>query len=101
LGFHKQGGPPKHGSNGSNAPSGIVPRPFLNRMATELSESAGSNASATIASQVAALGESMNSFPMARIWELTQLVGEQISESRPRIRFLRTMAHQIRALPAR
>jgi capsular exopolysaccharide synthesis family protein len=105
LGFHKQNGPQgaeaKHGSNGSNAPSGIVPRPFLNRMATELSESAGSNASATIASQVAALGESMNSFPMARIWELTQRVGEQIPESRPRMRFLRTMAHEIRALPAR
>ena len=105
LGFHKQkgenGNETNHARNGSNAPSGIVPRPFLNRMATELSESAGSNASATVASQVAALGESMNSFPMARIWELTQLVGEQIPESRPRMRFLRTMAHEIRALPAR
>ena len=103
LGFHKHNGGPaaEHGSNGSSVPSGVVPRPFLNRMATELGESMGSDASATVAGQVAALGESMGSFPMARIWELTQLVGEQIPESRPRMRFLRTMAHEIRALPAR
>jgi succinoglycan biosynthesis transport protein ExoP len=105
LGFFKHkgqaGAETHHGSNGSNVPSGLVPQPFLNRMATELSESAGPNAFATVAGQVAALGETMSSFPMARIWELTQLVGEQIPESRRRVQFLRSMAHEIRTLPAR
>ena len=102
LGFHKhkteQRPTPRQGNNEATSPSGIVPPPFLNRMATELSESVP-NASTTVSSRVSALGESMKSFPVARIWELTQLVGEQIPESRPRMRFLRTMAHQIRALP--
>ena len=102
LGFHKhkteQRPTPRQGNNEATTPSGIVPPPFLNRMATELSESVP-NASTTVSSRVSALGESMKSFPVARIWELTQLVGEQIPESRPRMRFLRTMAHQIRALP--
>jgi len=101
LGFHKhkteQRPTPRQGNNEATTPSGIVPPPFLNRMATELSESVP-NASTTVSSRVSALGESMKSFPMARIWELTQLVGEQIPESRPRMLFLRTMAHQIRAL---
>jgi hypothetical protein len=71
----------------------------MNRMITELSELLGLKAAATLRDQVAALGESMESFPMARIWELTQRVGEQIPEHPSRIKFLRSMAREIRAIP--
>jgi capsular exopolysaccharide synthesis family protein len=101
LGFHKHGGEQSRQprGNGSTAPSGLVPRPFLHRLASELSESLGSNAYATVASQVAALGESMEAFPMARIWELAQVAGQQIPQREPRMKFLRKVAHEIRALP--
>jgi hypothetical protein len=101
LGFHKHGGEQSRQprGNGSAAPSGLVPRPFLHQLASELSESLGSNAYATVASQVAALGESMEAFPMARIWELAQVAGQQIPQREPRMKFLRKVAHEIRALP--
>jgi capsular exopolysaccharide synthesis family protein len=99
LGYHKTAHAP-NGGDASMTPRGAVPRPFLNRMATELTESLGTNAFAKLAAQVSALGESLDSFPMARIWELTQIVSEQISERRRRVQFLRTMAREIRALPA-
>jgi hypothetical protein len=101
LGFHKQGGEQSaYRVNGAGSPSGLVPRPFLHRLASELSESLGSNAFATVASQVAAIGESMDAFPMARIWELAQLAGQQIPQREPRMKFLRKVAHEIRALPS-
>ena len=70
-------------------------------MSAELSGALGRKSSASVAHQVAALGESMEAFPMARIWELTQLVSHEIVERAPKMRFLRTMSQEIRALPLR
>jgi hypothetical protein len=39
----------------------------------------------------------MDAFPKARIWELTQLLSERISDGQPRARFLRGMADEIRS----
>lgn len=105
LGFEPQPSktkaPSSQRSNGASAPTGVVPRSFLERMAAELSRVLGVKSSATVASQVAALGETMETFPMARIWELTQIVSQEIPGRESREQFLRTISQEIRAMPAR
>jgi polysaccharide biosynthesis transport protein len=104
LGFrqHREEGsaPSSRRGNGGGAPSGVVPRPFLDRMAAELSDPLGPESSGIVNDRVMALGESMETFPMARIWELTQLVSHEIAEREHRVRFLRRMSQEIRALPS-
>jgi hypothetical protein len=101
LGFHQQ----RRQGNGHEArqdgerPSGFVPRPFFDRISAELHGAAGASA-ATVSKQVAALGESMEAFPIARIWELTQKISKEITERDTRARFLHTMAQEIRSLPS-
>jgi capsular exopolysaccharide synthesis family protein len=99
LGFHHAGDTYK--SNGSKAAASIVPRPFFDRMAARLSESQGPAAPATIAYQVAALHESMDAFPMVRVWELAQRVSQEIVERPRKERFLQAMSQEIRALSSR
>ena len=103
LGFHKQqgNGGTQSRVNDSAPSGGVVPRQFLHRMTTELSVSLGLKASTVVANHVATLGESMDTFPMARIWELTQLLSQEISDRQPKVNFLRAMAQEIRALPPR
>lgn len=102
LGFRQhQRAQSEPAGTGASAPNGIVPWQFLDRMSAELSGALGRKSSASVAHQVAALGESMEAFPMARIWELTQLVSHEIVERAPKMRFLRTMSQEIRALPLR
>lgn len=105
LGFEPQPSktkaPSSQRSNGASAPTGVVPPSFLERMAAELSRVLGVKSSATVASQVAALGETMETFPMARIWELTQIVSQEIPGRESREQFLRTISQEIRAMPAR
>ncbi|MGH7797818.1 MAG: GumC family protein [Candidatus Binatia bacterium] len=99
LGFHHASG--THKGNGSKAATGVVPRQFFDRMAAKLSESQGPVAPATIAYQVAALRESMDAFPMARVWELAQRVSQEIIERPRKERFLQAMSQEIRTLPSR
>jgi capsular exopolysaccharide synthesis family protein len=100
LGFHQQ----RRQENGHEARpngerlKGFVPRPFFDRISAEL-HGAGASA-ATVSKQVAALGESMEAFPKARIWELTQKISQEITERETRARFLHTMAQEIRSLPS-
>ena len=98
--YREEGAPSSNGSRGTSAPKGVVPRQFLERMTAELDGALGRKSSSTLAAQVAALGESMEAFPMARIWELTQLISQEIVERQPKVRFLRTMSQEIRALPS-
>jgi capsular exopolysaccharide synthesis family protein len=83
--------------NSSEATRGVVPRQFFNRVTTQLGESLGPMAFSTVADQVAALRESIDAFPKARMWELTQLLSERISDGPPRARFLRAIADEIRS----
>ena len=102
LGFHRgKGDGAAHEGNGSKTVRGVVPHPFFDRMAARLSEAVGPTASATVANQVAALRESMDAFPMSRIWELAQRVSHEIVDGPRKERFLRAMSQEIRALPSR
>jgi hypothetical protein len=102
LGFHRgKGDGAAHEGNGSKTVGGLVPRPFFDRMAARLSEAVGPTASAMVANQVAALRESMDAFPMSRIWELAQRVSHDIVDGPRKERFLRAMSQEIRALPSR
>jgi succinoglycan biosynthesis transport protein ExoP len=84
------------GSNG--AAKGVVPRQFFDRMAATLSEALGPRAFAAVANQVAALRESIDAFPTARVWELAQLVSQEILDQAVKTHFLRTMSQEIRTL---
>jgi hypothetical protein len=100
LGFHQQRGQGNGHEARSDAvrPSGFVPRLFFDRISAEL-QGAGASAAA-VSKQVAALGESMEAFPKARVWELTQKISKEITERETRARFLHTMAQEIRSLPS-
>jgi capsular exopolysaccharide synthesis family protein len=76
----------------------VVPRQFFDRMAAILSEALGPRASAAVANQAAVLRESIDSFPVSRIWELAQLVSQEIFDQALKVRFLRAMSQEIRSL---
>jgi polysaccharide biosynthesis transport protein len=98
LGFKKHGsGRSSHAGNGMNGHSGIVPRRLMDRMVSQLSETLGPKAASAVNGRVASLGESMDAFPKARIWELTQLVSQEIPERQTKVRFLRAMSQEIRS----
>lgn len=78
----------------------FVPRQFFDRMVLRLSEALGPKASTIVPDQVALLRESMDSFPMSRVWELAQLVGQEILDNPLKARFLRDMSKEIRGLHA-
>ncbi|HWP58303.1 MAG TPA: polysaccharide biosynthesis tyrosine autokinase [Candidatus Acidoferrales bacterium] len=83
-----------------NKPNGeaLVTRPFFDRMILRLSEVIGPAAFTVVKEQVANLGYSMDAFPKARVGELTQLVSQEILENKLKVRFLRAMSEEIRAL---
>jgi capsular exopolysaccharide synthesis family protein len=78
----------------------FVPRQFFDRMVVSLNEALGPQASTIVPDQVALLHESMDSFPISRVWELAQLVGQEILDNPLKARFLRDMSKEIRALQA-
>lgn len=99
LGFQQyrdEAGPRK--ANGAAKPGGMVPRYFFDRMIGELNAPLGAKASTVVSAQVKALGETMEAFPMARVWELAQKTGQEITGSEPKARFLHAMAQEIRSI---
>jgi succinoglycan biosynthesis transport protein ExoP len=76
----------------------IVPSPFFDRMVRELNAALGPGAPGIVQKQVAILRESMDSFPLSRAWELTQLVSQEIAGTRVKARFLHIMSEQLREL---
>jgi capsular exopolysaccharide synthesis family protein len=85
----------KHKENGAVRIGGVVPRQFLDRIADQLGESLGSGAFPTVTDQMAELGESIDEFPKARIWELAQQLSRRITDSQARTRFLRAVSKDI------
>jgi polysaccharide biosynthesis transport protein len=85
-----------NGSNGNR----FVPQQFFDRMVLRLSEALGPTASTIVPDQVVVLRESIDSFPMSRVWELAQLVSQEIVDTPLKARFLRDMSREIRALQA-
>ena len=85
----------EHKGNGAARIGGVVPRQFFDRIASQLGESLGANAFSTMADQMSELGESIDSFPKARIWELAQQLSRRIIDSQSRARFLRAVSKDI------
>jgi capsular exopolysaccharide synthesis family protein len=86
--------------DGANGKSSFVPRQFIDGMIARLNDALGGESGIIVRNQVAALRESMDAFPMARIWELVQLVSQEIWEHQRKVKFLRAMSAEIRALRA-
>jgi capsular exopolysaccharide synthesis family protein len=90
--------------NGSKANAAneklLVPHKFFDRMVLSLNEVLGPQASTIVPDQVALMRESMDSFPLSRVWELAQLVGQEILDNPLKARFLRDMSKEIRGLHA-
>jgi capsular exopolysaccharide synthesis family protein len=78
--------------------NGVVKRDFFDRMSAALSEGLGPRAFPAMAQQVDYLRESMEAFPIARLWELTQLLSREIVDPSAKTRFLKKMSQEIRAV---
>jgi capsular exopolysaccharide synthesis family protein len=78
----------------------LVPPQFIDGMITQLNDALGGESAGIVRNQVAALRESVDAFPMARVWELVQLVSQEIWEHQRKVKFLRAMSAEIRALRA-
>jgi polysaccharide biosynthesis transport protein len=94
----------RSGSNGARdgerprVNNGVATRQFFERMSAASSEALGPRAFAVVADQIADLRESMDSFPIARLWELAQQVSRKIPDQVVKERFLKAMSQEIRAL---
>ncbi|MGH7930193.1 MAG: hypothetical protein ACREQV_20645, partial [Candidatus Binatia bacterium] len=99
------------GSNGATSPGAedsavdagkemFVPRQFIDDMIVRLNDALGGESGSIVRNQVAALRESIDAFPMVRIWELVQLVSQEIWEHERKVKFLRAMSAEIRAFRA-
>jgi hypothetical protein len=75
-----------------------VSRHFFDRMVLKLSEVLGPVAFTVVREQVAGLGQSMDAFPRSKVGELAQLVSQEILDNRLKVRFLKAMSDEIRAL---
>jgi hypothetical protein len=102
----KDGGPSgvtSPGADGHPVDAGkntFVPRQFIERMIAQLNDALGGESGSIVRNQVATLRESIDSFPMARLWELVQLVSQEIWEHQRKVKFLRAMSDEIRDLRA-
>ncbi len=67
-------------------------------MIARLNDTLGGESGNIVRSQVVALRESIDAFPMARVGELVQLVSQEIWEHERKVKFLRAMSAEIRAL---
>ena len=74
-------------SNAVDAAQGTVPRKFFDRMTVALSHVLGPKASTVVRDHVAALGESMERFPKARVKELIEIVSQEIPDDNLKIGF--------------
>jgi len=73
-------------TNGSDTQQ-TVPINFFDRVTMELTQAVGPMASMIVRDHVAALGESIEKFPQARVEELLDTVSQEISDERQKIGF--------------
>jgi hypothetical protein len=77
---------------------GNVPREFFDHMTSKLCEAAGPAASLIIQDQIALLGESLESFPKARLKELFERICVEILDQKLKRDFQQTMSSEIGSL---
>jgi len=73
-----------------------IPTGFLDRMIDKLTECVGPMALMIVHDQIKLLGENPSVFPQARLEELIELVGREISDNKLRTAFKQQMSEQIR-----
>ena len=95
-GFAQFDGPAHRPTKGDSEPT--VSRHFFDRMVLKLSEVLGPVAYTVVREQVTGLGQSMDAFPRSKVGELAQLVSQEILDNKLKVRFLRAMSEEIRAL---
>ena len=76
---------------------GLSPE-LLKLMIVKLAEAMGPMAPLVLGDHILALGESSESFPEAKIEELTKLVSEEILDDSLRVRFEKQMSKEIQKL---
>jgi len=87
--------PPMVTSNSTDPPQQTVSPNFFDRMDHELTQIVGPIASMIVRDHVAALGESIEKFPKARVGELLDTVSEEISDERQKLRFREQLAKEL------
>jgi peptidoglycan hydrolase CwlO-like protein len=74
-------------SNGADAAHEAVSPAFIDRVTNELAEILGPFSSIIVRDHVIALGESVEDFPRTRVTELVEIVSEEITDEKLKIRF--------------
>jgi len=82
-------------SSSTDTPQETVSPKFFDRVTVELTQALGPMASMIVRDHVAALGESIEKFPQARVGELLDTVSEEISDERQKIRFRARLAKEL------
>jgi DNA repair exonuclease SbcCD ATPase subunit len=82
-------------SSSTDTPQETVSPNFFVRVTVELTQALGPMASMIVRDHVAALGESIEKFPQARVGELLDTVSEEISDERQKIRFRARLAKDL------
>ena len=75
-----------------------LPAGFIDSVGSKLAEAMGPMATLVLDDHILALGESSESFPEAKIEELTKLVSEEILDDSLRVRFEKQMSKEIQKL---
>ena len=82
-------------SRSTNTPQETVSPNFFDRVTVELAHALGPMASMIVRDHVAALGESIEKFPQARVGELLDTVSEEISDEKQKLRFREQLAKEL------
>jgi len=78
--------------------SDSVPPGFFDHVTRALTEAMGPMAALVVRDQVAALGESLETFPKRRVKELLEVVSQEILDERLKLRFHERMSEEMRTL---
>jgi chromosome segregation ATPase len=81
-------------SNGADAAPQSVPPEFFTSVTNELAEILGPFSSIIVRDHVTALGESVENFPRTRVPELVEIVSEEITDEKLKIRFRKRLAEK-------
>jgi len=90
--------PLKRDNRQSSSLAGGVRPDFIVRMTSALTEAMGPMAPVVVRREIVMLGESLETFPSARLPELVELIGRNVLSRGMKVEFERTMAAEMRAL---
>jgi hypothetical protein len=85
----------RHENGRESSSNALIPPEFFNKMAQALADAMGPMASLVLRDRIAALGEAVEEFPIARLPELVAAIKQEILSEALRMRFEEQIAAQV------